>query len=246
MKKKYSSISLVLIFVSLSLVIYIIQIFIYRRISDTGFYFLQDMAFLPLQVAIVTVIISKFLSIREKKARTKNMNMAINAFFAEVGTELIKYLNKFIVISENIQIELNINAKWTTRDYLKAIKTIKGYDFPIDSRSSDLTELKEILSYKRNFLLIMLENSNLLEHDTFTDMLWAIFHLTDELTERKSFEALPEPDLLHLTIDMKRAYVALTIEWVNYCSRLKIDYPYLFSMEIRKNPFDENRSIIIK
>ncbi|MHB1485926.1 MAG: hypothetical protein ACYCYI_14885 [Saccharofermentanales bacterium] len=246
MKKKYSSISLVLIFVSLSIILYLLQITFFGRVQDTVFYFLQDIAFLPLQVAIVTVVISKFISIREKRAQTKNMNMAINAFFGEVGTESIQSLNKFMVPEEDIQIDLKISAKWVNKDYQKAVKTIKGYDFPINSKTNDLAELKVFLMSKRNFLLIMLENSNLLEHDTFTDMLWAVFHLTDELVARKSFDSLPETDLNHLTFDMKRAYVALIIEWVNYCSRLKVDYPYLFSMEVRKNPFDANRSIIVK
>ena len=95
-------------------------------------------------------------------------------------------------------------------------------------------------------MLGLLANPNLLEHDTFTDLLWAVFHLSEELSSRPILEGLPEKDYDHLTGDMKRAYAQLLSEWLFYMKHLKKDYPYLFSLAIRMNPMDANANPIVE
>jgi hypothetical protein len=109
-----------------------------------------------------------------------------------------------------------------------------------------LTELRALLLGRRGFLLRLLGNPNLLEHDSFTDMLWAVFHLTDELTHRRSVSNLLESDYKHLLGDMKRAYTRVVREWLDYMQHLSRNYPYLFSIAIRTNPFNPEASITVK
>ena len=71
------------------------------------------------------------------------------------------------------------------------LKHLTRYDYNIDSKRSDLVGLKSFLLAKRNFLLGLLENPNLLEHESFSELLWAVFHLTEELASRKDFKNLP-------------------------------------------------------
>lgn len=71
MKKISSNTLLALLLIFISMIIYIIQLVQFHAIRDTAFYFLQDMAFLPLQVAIVTLAFNKILSVREKRERLK-------------------------------------------------------------------------------------------------------------------------------------------------------------------------------
>lgn len=52
---------------------------------------------------------------------------------------------------------------------------------------------------------------------------------------RNSLDDLPDRDLAHLNHDVLRAFRALLIHWI--MSYLRTDYPYLFSLELRKNPF---------
>jgi hypothetical protein len=82
-------------------------------------------------------------------------------------------------------------------------------------------------------------STTLLEHDTFTDMLWAIFHVADELQSRDDLKTLPKSDLDHLSIDILRAYKLLILEWFDYIKYLNREYPFLYSLAIRKNPFNE-------
>ncbi len=125
-------------------------------------------------------------------------------------------------------------------------KNIKGHESNINSKRSSLTEVKDFLVGKRPFLLNLLENSNLLEHESFTELLWAVFHLTDELAHRRDLAKLPDTDYQHLSGDIKRAYQHLILQWLDYMKHLKQDYPYLFSLAMRTSPFDTNASVEVK
>ncbi len=69
MKKVNSSFFIVLLLVLFSVLIYAIQLIVFESPRDTGFYILQDFAFLPLQIAIVTVVLGRYLKSREKTER---------------------------------------------------------------------------------------------------------------------------------------------------------------------------------
>lgn len=92
----------------------------------------------------------------------------------------------------------------------------------------------------------LLENPILLEHETFTDLLRAVFHLAKELASRKELDHLPDADYQHLANDIKRAYVLLVHQWLDYMRHLKDNYPFLFSLAMRTNPFDQKASPIVK
>lgn len=82
----------------------------------------------------------------------------------------------------------------------------------------------------------MLENSSLMEHDSFTDMLWAVFHVADELQTR-DLNHLSQADLAHLNEDILRAYRLLLLEWISTIRYLRTDYPYLYHIALKKSPF---------
>ena len=52
-------------------------------------------------------------------------------------------------------------------------------------------------------------------------------------------------DIIHLGGDCKRVYSLLVPEWVRYMEYLRAHYPYLFSLAMRKNPFDTSASVVI-
>jgi hypothetical protein len=62
--------------------------------------------------------------------------------------------------------------------------------------------------------------------------------LAQELDARKDLQGLPETDSAHLSGDIQRAYRMLLAEWLSYMRHLKEDYPYLYSLDVRTNPFD--------
>ncbi len=95
-------------------------------------------------------------------------------------------------------------------------------------------------------MIRILENPTLLEHESFTELLRAVFHLSDELEFREDISQLPDTDYQHLANDIKRAYIQLVHEWIDYVKYLKGNYPYLFSLTMRMNPFDLEASPLVR
>ena len=116
----------------------------------------------------------------------------------------------------------------------------------MEIRKVELEYLRDFLIGKRDFLLRLLENPNLFEHESFTELLRAVFHLTEELQNREDISQLPDSDYEHLAADIRRAYVLLVEHWLDYMKHLKDNYPYLFSLAMRTNPFDQSASPVVK
>ena len=224
--------------IALSTIFYIIHYIIFRDAHHIFLYLIGDIAFVFIEVLLVTMIIHEVLAIREKRLLLEKMNMVIGSFFSEVGKDLLKIFASFDPQSERIQQSLIVTDRWTPAQFLAVSKSLKEYRHDIDISRSDVPGLKQFLVGKREFLLRLLENQNLLEHDSFTELLMAVFHLTEELESRADLLQLSEPDQKHLANDMRRAYSLLISEWLDYMKHLKENYPYLFSFAMRTNPFD--------
>jgi len=207
---------------------------------------LGDLAFLPISVLFVTLVVDQLMAKQEKRAMFRKLNMVIGAFFSEAGTGLLKIFWKFDASPEYLANHLVFNKDWKQGDYYQLKKIFNSHKPEIDIHKGDIEHLKKFLGEKREFLLRLLENPNLLEHETFTVLLWAVFHLTEELCARPDFKHLPEADYEHLANDIKRAYSLLIVEWIIYMRHLYNSYPYLFSLAVRTNPFDIKASAIIK
>jgi len=222
----------------LSLVLYLADYFFFGRIGEIGFNFMSNVAFLPVYVLFVTLMIERVIREREREGMMKKLNMVIGIFFSELGTQLLHDFLAFFPDGNEISRKLRPTPQWKDKDFLAADAFLKAQDIYLDSRRGDLYALKGFLLEKKGTLLALMENPNLLEHDAFTDLLWAVFHLVEELQARRSLEGLPESDLEHLSGDMKRAHTHLLIQWVSYMWHLKKDYPYLYSLAVRMNPMN--------
>lgn len=246
--KRFSTWQLVLgsILILLSLCVYLIHYLLFRDAHHIFIYLVGDIAFVFIEVLLVTMGLNGLLNYRNRQELFKKLNMVIGAFFSETGRELIVFLAAFDAESFKIADRMVVTNEWSKDEFLKIQKFIDGHSCAIDHTRGDWKALKDFLIKKRNFLLGLLENSNLLEHESFTNLLWAVFHLTEELANRDDFSVLPQTDYQHLAGDIKRAHLLLLSEWLSYMKHLKQSYPYLFSLEMRRNPFDKNASIIVR
>ena len=235
-----------LLLVLLSAVSYLAHYAIFGDAHHIFIYLVGDIAFVPIEVLLVTLIIHRLLESREKRSVLKKLNMVIGAFFSEVGTELLGYFADFDPQSSRIRERLIVTNSWSEREFSTVGRSLKACDCVIDSESDDLGNLRGFLMEKRGFLLALLGNPNLLEHESFTDLLWAVFHLAEELAHRTDLRKLPDTDYEHLAGDIKRVYGLLISEWLDYMKHLKSDYPYLFSLAMRTNPFDRNASVEVR
>ena len=213
---------------------------------DTFFYLFQDLAFLPLTLLVAGLIVERLISVREKRRIVHRMNMVVGAFFSELGTPLLAELLPAMSSAEEIRERLHLRAAWTREDFRGAFKFAHTLKCDIDLGRIDREALRAHLMGQRSFMLRLLENPNLMEHERFTDLLWAVTHLEEELEARVSLSDLIPADEAHLEVDTRRAYNALLAEWVLYVEHLKVDYPYLFSLIVRTHPFQEAPSAVVK
>ena len=232
--------------VALSVSLYSIHYTIFKDAHHIFIYLLGDIAFVPVEVLIVTMIIHKLLEEREKKAKLEKLNMVIETFFSKMGTTLLSFFSDFDPALDKIRKDLIVTDNWSDLEFLNVNKRLKNYDYRVVIEKMDLDGLREFLLDKRDFMLRMLENPVMLEHESFTELLRAVFHLTEELANRKNPRDLPSTDLKHLSGDIKRSYSQLVHQWLDYMKYLKNNYPYLFSLAMRTNPFDREASPIVK
>lgn len=234
-----------LILLALSTLLGVLHYAVFRDANTLLFYLALDIVFVPIQVLLVTVIIEKLLTEREQRVMLKKLNMVIGAFYSEVGNEILLHFRKLYKDTLQIDERLNLKKEWSDNDFKSAAGFAKGCDCYSLFDSKELSALQELLVSKRGFMLGLLQNPNLLEHDRFTDLLWAVFHLTEELAARNSINKLPPEDIDHLNNDMRRAFGLLISEWLEYMKHLKTAYPYLFSLAVRTNPFNPEASAVI-
>ena len=235
-----------LLLILLSVFFYCLHFAIFRDPHHIFIYLVGDIAFVFIEVLLVTLIIHQLLSEREKRSMLKKLNMVIGAFFSEVGTDLLKYFWSFDTKADNFCKDLIVDNSWSPERFDKIQAALNSRDFQIDIHKGNLAGLRSFVIERRAFLLSLLENPNLLEHERFTELLWAVFHLAEELSHRKTAKGLTESDSKHLIVDIRRAYGLLIREWLVYMEHLKISYPYLFSLAVRINPFDPEASAEFK
>jgi len=221
---------------SVSLALYAMDYLLLGSAKELTIWFLGNLAFLPVYVIIVTLMIERVLKERERQAVMRKLNMVIGVFFSEAGNRLLKELSAYVVSCDELKRHLLVNGTWKEQEFLQALEYLRKSDIKIESSRCEKLVLKKFLVEKRGFLVSLLENQTLLEHEEFTDLLWAVFHLVEELEARDTFENMPQSDSDHINGDIKRVFGHLSREWVMYMQHLKHDYPYLFSLAVRLNP----------
>jgi len=227
-------------FALVSILLYLLDFYYLGNSRDVISGFLGNLAFLPVYIIFVMMIVEQNMRERERQAIKNKLNMVIGVFFSEVGNKLLKELSYYVVMCDSLKAQLQVTDRWKDKDFESAFLFLKNNEPNIDCEGCNKEHLKNLLVSKRAFLVGLLENQNLLEHDQVTEMLWAIFHLLEELEARESFENMPKSDITHINNDIKRAFGYLSREWVYYMKHLKQDYPYLFSLAVRMNPMHDN------
>ncbi len=237
--------ALAAVLAAVSAAFYVFQILVFARPHDTFFYLLQDLAFVPVQVLLVTLILNELLARRERRQRLHKMNMVIGAFFSEMGGELISALSHFDPGFGDLSEAVRPASGWDAPDFRAARGRLGAVRLSLNAGRSGLEPLRDLLLSRRGFVLGLLENQNLLEHASFTDLLWAVTHLAEELQFRRSLRELPASDLEHLSGDMRRVYSLLLSEWLSYAEHLRRSYPFMYSLLVRRNPFRMEPAVVI-
>lgn len=182
------------------------------------------------------------LNKREEKERIQKVNMALSLFFSEAGTDLLKMIAAFDPNMEDFRDKLVFPKDWTPAAVRHIREVITAHAYKIDVHKGNLEELRTFLKEKEIFMLTLFTNPILSEHGGFTELLRAVFHLKEEFDHRSDLRYLPENDYAHLSGDVHRVYGLLVRQWFEYIQYLKGNYPYLYSLAVRTNPFNPEAS----
>lgn len=214
-------------------------------------YVWTHLGFIPVDILLVAFLLDEIIEKKEKEAMLEKLDMLMSTFFSEVGNELISQLstvNKYKANTEN----LKSIKDWDEKDFDNKLAELKSstVDFSaqvaLEDREEFLENLRTLLVSKREFIINLINNPNLLEKDEFTGLINAILHLDEELEHRKDLALVNDADFGHLNGDMQRVYDKLIHEWVYYLKYLYKHYPYMIALIIRTNPFDESAEVYVK
>ncbi|MDO5824652.1 hypothetical protein [Methanobrevibacter sp.] len=213
-------------------------------------YVWTHLGFIPVDILIVAFLLEEIIEKKEKEAVFEKLDMLMSTFFSEVGNELISQLNevnKYKTTTEN----LKTIKTWTDKDYENKLNELKSShinflaDVASENREEFLENLRDLLADKREFIINLINNPNLLEKEEFTNLMNSILHLDEELEHRKDLALVNESDFQHLNVDMDRVYNILIREWIYYLKYLNKNYPYMIALMIRTNPFDKDASVYV-
>lgn len=214
-------------------------------------YVWTHLGFIPVDILLVAFLLDEIIEKKEKEAMLEKLDMLMSTFFSEVGNDLISQLssvNKYTANTENLKLIKN----WDDKDYdaklaeLKSISIDFQADVPKEEREEFLENLRVFLASKREFIINLMTNPNLLEKEEFTGLITAILHLDEELEHRKDLALVQDADFGHLNGDMQRVYGKLVYEWVYYLKYLNKHYPYMIALIVRTNPFDADADVYVK
>ena len=197
-------------------------------------------------VGLAANVIELMIDERERDMRMRNLNMLVGVFFSEVGTRLLRQFSAVDPVVDEIRSALIVSDNWSEADFARAQAVVHQHENRLDSRTIRLPELREFLTQQKGLMLSLLENPQIIEQEGFTPLLQAVFHLIEELAARDQLTTLPGADYHHLSGDINRVYGLLTKEWLTYMKHLKKNYPYLFSLAMRTNPFDVHASPVVR
>jgi hypothetical protein len=235
-----------LVLILMSAALYLLHYAVFEDAHHIFLWTTTSIAFLPISVLFVTLIINRLLLRRERRLVMEKLNMLIGAFFSAIGTQLLRYCAAGDPHLDRIRREVSVGLDCTEKEYRRVRQQLEDCEYAVDVNKVDFGELRRFLEAKGDLLLRLLENPHLLEHASFTDLLRAVFHLTEELLGREGLVELPESDYRHLAGDMKRVYRLIVPEWLSYMRYLGESYPYLFSFALRTNPFGERASVVVE
>lgn len=214
-------------------------------------YIWTHLGFIPVDILVVAFLLDEIIEKKEKEAMLEKLDMLMSTFFSEVGNELISQLsaaNKYKTNTENLKSIKN----WEDKDYKNKLDELKNTtidfqaDIALENREEFLENLRNLLVSKREFIINLINNPNLLEKEEFTGLINAILHLDEELEHRKDLSLVTDNDFAHLNGDMHRVYNKLVYEWVYYLRYLNKNYPYMIALIIRTNPFDDDAEVYVK
>jgi hypothetical protein len=124
MRRWYLTLAIILIV--LSALTYTLHYLLFEDLHHILIFAVGDLAFVFIEVLLVTLIIHEVLERRERAVRLSKLNMVIGAFFSEVGLGLIQKINKMQCEPEVACRDVKVRKDWTHKDFADTMERLKS------------------------------------------------------------------------------------------------------------------------
>ena len=218
----------VMILIAVSAAIYLLQIAIFHEERTTAFYILQDLAFMPVTIAIATLAVGEIINDREKKDRLEKTRMLTSSFFTGMGAylmhEILGMTNADAFIHEVVRSGADLPG--TEEETRKRIQEAK---LAVHIDAAGYTKARQIITANQTNILVIASNPLIIEHECFTEMLWGVFHLMDEFRLRGTWDDLSKEDIYHFNQDFEEVLRLMLMNWVGNERYLKETDPACYA-----------------
>lgn len=196
-------------------------------------------------LGVIAQATEMMLNRREDEHKRKKLHMLVGLFFDEIGSQLLRHLVAHLPEQSYDRRRFSFDGTWDPKQFLSLKDYVAGLPLTLQQPARLMSASFEQIPHSKPLLIRLLEHPAVLEHGDFSELLLALFHFEQELNYRKDFSQLPASDLQHLCGDAERVYRLLLPQWLDYLQHLSKDYPYLYSLQVRVNPFKTKPSAII-
>jgi hypothetical protein len=231
---KKHSLFIALGLIGLSVVLHFIHVRIFHDPHHMLMFLMGDIAFVPLEVFLVSVVIDRFIERREHQKKMSKSHMLVGLFYQELGTSLLRKIVSWDRAPEFSAAD--VNAHWGKEEYGSLTEELEAHDYKIGKDLVDFDSLYKQIDAGQQLIISLITNPVLGEHESFSDSLLSVFHLLEELNQR-DLSTLADDDISHLKVDIERVYRNLALGWTEYMAYLQKEYPFLFASAVRTNPF---------
>ena len=203
------------------------------RLLAMGFIVVGAGTFMTVLASVGEMLIAR----REQRTRGRKINIMVGVFFTNMGAELLRRLAAMDRAADDLRAAMDVQQGWTDNDYRRAEAAALAHQPDPDLAPEVLDDLSTFLTGHGDFLLRLLENPQVTDHERFTDLLWSILHLKEDLELRDKDAAIDPADAVQLKADLRRVYVRLLAAWLSCMRYLARNLDYLFRLSARQNPF---------
>lgn len=235
--KDLETLIIAILLIMISVILLYLQCVIFKDAQHTVSLIFTNIAFIPLNVFFTAIVIQTLIEKRNNYHKREKLIMIKGVFFSELGSDLLEKFVKHDSGASVISDQAHVSKNWTNKDFKKLEEVIDEHNFEVDVYNLDLEKFSDLLNKNKEFLFSIITNPSLMEHETFSDMIIALFHLKEELKDIYINLDSSCSDRQHLKEDIRRLYRLMSKTWVVYMKHLKDEYPNLFIKAMVHNPF---------
>ncbi len=225
-----------------SVVIYALQIVIFHDERNTAFYIFQDMAFMPVTIAVATLVVGELLGSKEKKERLEKTKMLTSSFFTQLGVYLIRAIADVAEMSPEIQEIVDFGGP-EEKSEAELQKVISDAKIKVHLDDKSYETVRKLLGEQQQTMLTLATSSMIHEHENFTEMLWGLFHVQDEFRLRGAYSDLSEQDISHMNTDFEEIFKLMLMNWIGNVRYLRKTYPGFYKVASTKIKEHKNQEV---